>query len=1317
MITAINNGGQSTAPIAVTTLNGPPTPLTDVSSNSITTNEFTLTWSGGGGATSYSYALDIGITHRGSYNNSSTYVINNVIVNDNSEQAILGGGTADNNMYILTPLLNKPLIGVSPGSVSAGPSTGGGWWTLYIPGETTGTGPNGSLVTPSTDNGVSSKSATFNQLYINASYTVVITAINSGGQTSTSYTVTTLMLPPIALTNVSSNSITPTGFSLTWSGGQGATSYSYELNGTAVTPSVDNGVSSKSATFTGLTVDTSYTVLITAINNGGSMTSSPFTVSTLLEPPTALTDVSSNSITTTGFTLTWSGGQGAELYSYELNGSPVTPSANNGVSSNSATFSQLTPNTSYTIIITATNIVGSTSSSYTVSTLLAPPTAITDVSAVSITQTGIDLVWSGGDGAESYSYVLNGSLVTAYGDNGTTAKGAGFSDLTPNTSYTIVVIAINSGGQANSLPFTVTTLMIPPTEISNVESSSITQTGFTITWPGGDGATSYSYELNGSLVTPSIDNGLSSKSATFTGLTPNTSYTIVVTAINSGGQANTFPITVTTLLEPPTGLTDVSSNSITTTGFTLTWSGGQGAESYSYELNGYPATPSADNGLTNSASFAVSPDTSYTVVITAINSGGQTSTSYTLTTPMEPPTALTDVSSNSITTTGFTLTWSGGQGAESYSYEVNGYPATPSADNGLTNSASFAVSPDTSYAVVITATNSGGSTSSSPYTLTTPMEPPTALTDITIVNKSSNLFKVSWSGAQNTSSYSYTIDGNTVTPFNDNGITDKSAVFAGLTPNTSYILVITAINSVASLSSSPVTVTLNPLIIYDTKDISHLVNNNINANSTELAWNGGEETTQYSLVDPNSGITVPYTVAFNTTNKKVTVSNINVSTDYSIILRGITDGDYPLYLALTPGYYPVLYSNDGFEWKNLSNIKSIIGEDYVNTQTLKYANGLWHIGSLGNSYVILYSYDGFNWNLSTSAQSLLDYCFVIEKNDISGSPWLAGGMGANCRLAYSYDGITWLPSTSANAIFTYQCRSLKWNGSMWLAGGYGSNAIAYSYDGINWVATSMPSTNPLVSSIEWLDGVWMYVNVYESSIVYYTTNASDPPAEWIWNSSLLPGTSNLQSEMLTYNGTVCFLVGISISNKTMFYSLDKGITWIMNESGNSIFTGSCSSIKWNGTMWIAGGYKRPHVDSSILSGHIAYSYDGINWIETFLKAEEIYIPDIEGGIGSYKSERTISFTTNLLNSDPNTFTASAISNSGFTISWSGGTQTSVYTYTLDNIPITPTIDNALSQQTATFTGLTSSTLYTVSISYKTQNEQSITSSVLVKTLP
>ena len=1075
-------------------------------------------------------------------------------------------------------------------------------------------------------------------------------------------------------------------------------------------------------------IDSTGTILYITDTNNNSLRRLPYSLTPLgeiyitttsLSPELMPQNITITSITASSFGVTWTVANGAESYSYLLNGTAATPSTDDGLSNNSVTFSQLNADTLYTVVIIATFNEGSSySPPFSLRTTKVPPTEIIIFSA-DVTQTEINLSWSGGDGVESYSYTLNGVQEYPYIDDGLFSKYIAFYGLVDNTSYTIVITAINNGGSTSSSSYTVSTLMNPPTVISNIQSSSITQSGFSLSWTGGQRATSYSYELDGSPVTPSLDSGVSNKSATFTELSSNTSYEVLVTAINNGGQTSS-PITVKTLLGPPTAITDVSSNSITQTEFSITWSGAQDAESYSYELNGTAVTPSIDNGLSSkSATFTgLTLNTSYTVLINAINNGGSTSASYTLTTLMEAPTSLTNVSINSMTTTGFSLTWSGGEGATSYSYEVNGSLITPSLDSGVSNkSATFTeLTPNTSCTVVITAINNGGSTSAS-YTITLYTNPPTEFTNITMVNKTSNLFKVSWSGAQNTSLYSYTIDGTTVTPFNDNGIANKSAVFAGLTPNTSYVLVITSINPIASLTSSPFTVTLNPLITYDTKYITHLVNNNINNSSTELSWNGGEETTQYTVIDPNSGLSVPYTLAFNTTNKTATVSNINGSSDYSVILEGINQGNYALYLALTPGNDAVLYSSDGFEWKNLSNINSIIGQDYLNTFTLKYANGLWQIGSLGNSYVILYSYDGFNWNLSTSAKTLLDYCFVIEKNDISGSPWLAGGMGANCRLAYSYDGITWLPSTSANNIFTYQCRSLKWNGSMWLAGGYGAYTLAYSYDGINWVSTTMPSINPLVSSIEWLDGVWMYVNIFENSKVYYTTNASDPPEEWIWNSSFLPGDLGLQCEMLTYNGNMCFAVGTSYYNKTMFYSLDKGITWIMNESGNSIFTGSCSSIKWNGTMWIAGGHKRPNFNENILSGHIAYSYDGINWIQTFFKGGEIYITDIEIGFGSYKSEKLISFTTNLLNSDPNTFTASAISNSGFTISWSGGTSTNVYTYALDNIPITPTIDNGLSQQTATFSGLTPSTLYTVSITYNTENERSMTSSVLVKTLP
>jgi hypothetical protein len=84
----------------------------------------------------------------------------------------------------------------------------------------------------------------------------------------------------------------------------------------------------------------------------------------------------------------------------------------------------------------------------------------------------------------------------------------------------------------------------PPTNITNLVSSGITTTSFTLSWVGGTGATIYSYTNNGSAITPSIDNGLKSKTVTFSGLTVGTTYSIVVSARNSSGSTSSSPITV-----------------------------------------------------------------------------------------------------------------------------------------------------------------------------------------------------------------------------------------------------------------------------------------------------------------------------------------------------------------------------------------------------------------------------------------------------------------------------------------------------------------------------------------------------------------------------------------------------------------------------------------------------------------------------------------------------------------------------------------------------------------------------------------------------
>ena len=59
------------------------------------------------------------------------------MLNNNSDEAVLGASTADNSLYILTGPTGFTgpieLSGNGPGSPAAGLTDGTGWWTLYLP--------------------------------------------------------------------------------------------------------------------------------------------------------------------------------------------------------------------------------------------------------------------------------------------------------------------------------------------------------------------------------------------------------------------------------------------------------------------------------------------------------------------------------------------------------------------------------------------------------------------------------------------------------------------------------------------------------------------------------------------------------------------------------------------------------------------------------------------------------------------------------------------------------------------------------------------------------------------------------------------------------------------------------------------------------------------------------------------------------------------------------------------------------------------------------------------------------------------------------
>jgi len=73
--------------------------------------------------------------------------------------------------------------------------------------------------------------------------------------------------------------------------------------------------------------------------------------------------------------------------------------------------------------------------------------------------------------------------------------------------------------------------------ILNLTITTVSTTSFTVSWPNWlVTATAYTYYLNGTSTTPSIDNGVASKSATFTGLTAGNRYSVYIKATTAGGD-------------------------------------------------------------------------------------------------------------------------------------------------------------------------------------------------------------------------------------------------------------------------------------------------------------------------------------------------------------------------------------------------------------------------------------------------------------------------------------------------------------------------------------------------------------------------------------------------------------------------------------------------------------------------------------------------------------------------------------------------------------------------------------------------------------
>ena len=280
----------------------------------------------------------------------------------------------------------------------------------------------------------------------------------------------------------------------------------------------------------------------------------PTTFTTTPAPPAPISAVAVTAVADTSCSINWTGGGDPALgnYVFLFNNSKILPifdSYGGGVGS--ANFNSLTPLTNYILVINYTNNYGNSVSSTPVSfsTTAVPPAppAVTQpviTGFTNVTPTSFQVNWTGGSNLSNlYSFLVNSVQTSA---SSVTSSSAVFTGLTPSTQYTVNVKVSNGVTTYTSSPENVTTPAggSPITSITNVQTSYITASGFTITWSGGSTNTAdYSFTLNSVLTVPSV---LSVSSASFTGLNNDTSYSVIITANNGTTSVNSAPLIVTT---------------------------------------------------------------------------------------------------------------------------------------------------------------------------------------------------------------------------------------------------------------------------------------------------------------------------------------------------------------------------------------------------------------------------------------------------------------------------------------------------------------------------------------------------------------------------------------------------------------------------------------------------------------------------------------------------------------------------------------------------------------------------------------------------
>jgi hypothetical protein len=241
-----------------------------------------------------------------------------------------------------------------------------------------------------------------------------------------------------------------------------------------------------------------------------------------------------------------------------------------------------------------------------------------------------------------------------------------------------------------------------------------------------------------------------------------------------------------------------------------------------------------------------------------------------------------------------------------------------------------------------------------------------------------------------------------------------------------------------------------------------------------------------------------------------------------------------MWVAVGQGTNSIAYSSNGLNWipTNNSIFTSTNPSNYRGGYGVAWNGQMWvAVGgagvSRGGQHTIAYSSDGINWNPANNS-IFTRYGRGIAWNGIM---WVAVGNGGNesgepsegqYTIAYSSDGINWIGITNSYYNLLQVGYGVAWNGTMWVAVGYGPNTFVYSYNGTQWYPAANQSTDYWLG-ISWNGNQWIAVtinginNAYSSDGINWTltSNGVINGNGIAWNAGL--GSVNIPNDSIVLN--------------------------------------------------------------------------------------------------------------------------------------------------------------------------------------------------------